>query len=170
MVTPAFIRLMVAPQYYFNENELTESQYDDKTTYSKLNGGGVDVSLRYYLKKDNQIPRGFYTSFIVSYQNFNLEFPEYKWMKYTRNGLEYIDYSLVDEKVTINRMNAGVTIGFMATISGVAFFDFYIGYGGRKSDLKTRSGIETEKFQERIWDYGYSGINMLLGMRIGLMF
>ncbi|HMM10964.1 MAG TPA: hypothetical protein PKE03_02585 [Bacteroidales bacterium] len=82
-----------------------------------------------------------------------------------------IDYKIhngnlkVDKHTNINRLGIDLTGGFV-TQGSALFFDFYAGAGIRQAFL---SGDKDsgEKFNDSFLDFGYSGVLLVAGVRVG---
>lgn len=162
--------ILVAPQFYFQEKEAAKAELYDKNSYDKLIGFGADLYLKYYISGYKDFPTGGYFALGINYHHFKINHRSYQWFTYTENNLEYLEYKLLSVTDNIDQYGGNFIIGYNFTVTRNFFFDAYIGYGFKNSLIKEDEGLKTNKFKEQMWDYGYSGLAVALGMRIGIMF
>lgn len=124
------------------------------TSADKLGGLALHAYHRYYpeAQRDRFKP---YMAWGPVFQYYSLDFKVY-------NG-----NIKVSKHTNINRFGADLTMGFVSQGSAL-FFDFYAGAGIRESIL---SGDKDsgEQFNDTFLDFGYSGVLLVAGVRIGVM-
>jgi hypothetical protein len=139
--------LQLAPVFYAGNN--VEMSI---TTADKLAGIGLHAYQRFYPDqlRDHSQP---YLAWGPTYQFYALDY------KVRKGNL------IINKHNNINRLGVDLTGGFVMH-SSTFFFDFYAGAGIRQAFL---SGDEEtgEKFNDTFLDFGYSGVILVAGVRIG---
>ncbi len=161
--------LSLCPQFYFNERDLSTTDYNDNRTYQRLIGFGGDAYAKYFFSK-TKMPEGVYLGIGLNYNHFRIKYPEYQWTTYTKDGLQFIENKLVTENETINRFGGNLIIGLQFKLVDNMFGDIYLGYGTKYSVKKTEGNSQMKKFTEYMWDYAYSGVAIAFGFRLGVLF
>ena len=138
--------------YEWNENILREP-------FSKLRGAGLDVNYKRFINHS----RTFYCAAGLSYTQLKIEYRGMKWDYYIEDGLQYYEYMPDTQTQNINRMGINTYIGQQIDTRSGLHIDLFWGFGVRISD----SEKDKPAFNESMFSYGYSGVVLLTGVRIG---
>lgn len=144
--------LIIGPQFYVAQR----SDKDFEPRFSELFGLGGTVYHRIYLNKTSSCI-GTYFSYGVSYNYFKLTYKE--------DNNTYAEES----ETRINRYGADIVIGYQAKLYDKLIIDFYTGLGGRYSE-NSFTGTTHKSFNQDMFDYGFTGNVLVIGIRIGLVF
>jgi hypothetical protein len=144
--------LQIGPQFYVAERSV--DQYDDLREFKDLLGVGVSIYHRIYVGKEKPL-KGTYFSYGFTYNHFNL--------KYDNTTTKE------EEETEINKFGGDIVIGYQTMFMDKLVVDFYAGLGGRYADLRYR-GDTHKKFNDFIYDYGFTGNVIIMGVRIGFGF
>jgi len=140
--------LQLAPVFYAGNN--VEMSI---TTADKLGGVALHAFHRFYPDpvRDRWQP---YLAWGPSFQHYALDYK-------VRSG-----NIRIDKHTNINRIGMDLTGGMVAHGS-TFFFDFYAGAGIRQAFLSGDKDTG-EKFNETFLDFGYSGVLLVAGVRVGI--
>lgn len=145
--------IQIGPQFYAAE----KTEDSDAREYNELLGVGISVYHRIYL--GNKAPSlGTYFSYGATISHFNLKYDE---STSSRTG--------VTSETNINKFGGDIVIGYQAQAFERLIIDVYAGLGGRYADRKF-TGPTQKKYNEFLYDYGYTGNVILGGIRIGFSF
>ncbi|NJK98636.1 MAG: hypothetical protein HC905_30285 [Bacteroidales bacterium] len=72
-------------------------------------------------------------------------------------------------ETTINKFGGDIIIGYQTFAFDRLVVDIYAGLGGRYSEYKFK-GQTKLKFNDFLYDYGFTGNILLVGVRLGLGF
>ncbi len=128
---------------YFNRNNDKDKNFD---------GFGASMAVKYYLDPKNKIYSGVFLSF---------------------NALQYADSALLDEQIaSLNQIRSGITVGILCKIYKTVYVDFF---GTMEYDFATAKSLTANLDKEQFRSYeltapNYIGVNMRLGMRIGMIY
>ena len=154
--------IQFSPQLYLANNSYEE--------FDELSGMGMNVYYKKYLslskaKNDNGMSRSsVYFSTGPTFQYFNLVNVEEVPQEFTENGVTYIQFNPDDVSTKIYKLGANADFGVQFT-SGQFFLDFYGGIGMRYSI--GGGGVNIENYQDYWFDFGYTGILLDGGIRLG---
>lgn len=145
--------IQIGPQFYAAE----KNENNDYRDYSELMGVGISVYHRMYL--GSKAPSlGTYFSYGATISHFNL--------KYEESTSSRTDAT---SETRINKFGGDIVIGYQTKAFERLIIDVYAGLGGRYAD-RTFTGATKKKFNEFLYDYGYTGNVLLGGIRIGFSF
>ncbi len=124
------------------------------TTVDKLGGVALHAYHRYYpdASRDRFQP---YLAWGPGFQHYALDYK-------VRNG-----NVRVGKHTNINRIGADLTLGFVSQGSAL-FFDCYAGAGIRQAYFSGDKDTG-ERFDDTFIDFGYSGVLLVAGVRVGVM-
>ncbi len=145
--------IQIGPQFYVSET----TQYEDLREFKELRGAGVSVFHRIYVGKDKPFS-GTYFSYGFTYNHFALKYEEDDPTDEQAQG-----------ETNINKFGGDIIIGYQLQIVEKLIIDFYAGLGGRYSS-RTFKGNSHKKFNDFMYDYGYTGNVVITGVRIGFSF
>ena len=165
---------MVSPQFYYDTNSLDYSNnpqnYNTYGEYEQLAGYGTDLHHKIFLNRLKDNKWLFYFSYGGGYTHFSMNYKSWAWVAYTEDGLNYLDYQLIDVEQNTDRIKADAYIGFQLNYVENMFIDFYIGMGGIYSINKMNHETVKPIYTESMSDYAYTGFFIPLGFRFGLKF
>ncbi len=154
--------LVLSPQFYYDENN---DHYQD---YIEITGFGLDVNYRVYLA-DNKKPKGPHFSPGFTFQFFNVKDEIFMPVEFIQNGQTYFTMEERIENSNIVKLGPNVLIGYQFLINDVMYIDLYGGISFRLS-FNNRDSEFIDRYQDWWGDYGYSGILLNGGMRLGIVF
>ncbi|MEG1718225.1 MAG: hypothetical protein RRX93_05595 [Bacteroidales bacterium] len=148
--------LKFSPTYYTSFNYATMR----KTDIRSLQGFSVGLHHKYNYYTIERVGFQLFLQWGVNYSQFNIQ-----------------DYNKVE--CSMNKFGLDIMLGFRQIIARPLYFDFFIGYGNRwilssKHDLSAAdasvSALTTNTFAKNMFDYGYGGSLLLIGINIGFLF
>lgn len=148
--------LQLGPQLYLRDLESNNENgtIENENEFNSLYGGGLVLNLRKYTAPLSRMS-GVYLGYGLSYNYFYLSYDEKRFTNY-------------DERYTaINKFGADLTIGLYTFIKELLYLDFYAGLGFRYSIYES-DAVSIRHYNSDMYDYGYRGVYMNLGLRIGL--
>jgi len=140
--------------------------YDNDFDYNKAIGIGFEANYRIY-NKNNTDPLGPYISFGLLFQHTYMEAEYYDWETDPNTGL-YLDYNVSDVKENVEKFGANMLIGMQFEVEENFYLDFYTGLGIKHSLISTTAS-EITHIDRFYWDYDYSGVHPIFGVRLGFM-
>ncbi|MDW7692217.1 hypothetical protein R9C00_14250 [Flammeovirgaceae bacterium SG7u.111] len=156
--------LIFSPQVYFSNTN------DNFTGFDELRGIGLNLYykkfLHYSVKENpNGLPRvSLYFSTGPTYQSFSLIDIEQVPVEYTEEDVSYIRFEEGKVKTRINRLGADANFGLQLNFSNF-ILNPYGGIGLRYS--MDEEGNLVDFFNDEWIDFGYSGIILTGGVRLG---
>jgi len=160
--------LTVSPQFFWRENPETDSVIIQNSTYYKsLYGAGLDVLHTINVRESKWITS--YFSYGAGYNYMAVNQMEYVWYDETLAGVAVLKYGLQDVKQSINSFAGKAIIGFKSySVDTPLYLDVYCGAAIQKSFSSFENGQPATMFTKRMWEYGYSGTRLLVGLKVGL--
>ena len=166
--------LQFGPAFYyktFNENENPGYYYEGKIChnqwlnwdlhepFSGLKGGGLDLNYKHFIDPR----RSVYVAFGVSYAHFDVKYWSWGLDGFIEDGLQYHAYSQRFRTQQIDRFGVNNFIGHQIPSRGAFLFDVFGGYAFRFASYDE----DKPAFARNAYSYGYSGIVLLMGIRLG---
>ncbi len=143
--------VVLTPELYVKKNA------NDEETI----GAGLLAYHRIYLTDKHSS----YFSYGGGYNFFNIKFTDYAWIQ---DGDTWYSES-TDINYKISRYRLDFLIGSKLSGSERILIDIYIGAGLQYS-VHDKDNSTTEKYNNSIIDYGYTGTMLLIGARFGINF
>lgn len=142
---------------------------NSNSRYETLLGGGIDVSHRILLEKDYNTP---YFAYGLSVQYYKLNYSDNVWMTFNEDNLEYMIYDDMEVDHSILKIGPYAVIGYQSLLSKMVVIDIYAGLGFRKSYHYSNTSIIgfENNFNSYYGDYGYTGVMIVAGLKIGILF
>lgn len=155
--------IIVSPQVFW----VTGNRFNH--SLESLQGFGMDVKHKIYLKPESMKPDGFYVQYGVMFQHFSIKDNHEYLESYTENGIEYFTVTEGEITTGLNKFGGNFHLGYQWLIGDKVYFDIYTGAGVRISHNNRNEGFDT--WYNNSWiDYGYSGTLLDGGLRIGCYF
>jgi len=148
--------VVLSPIIYLNQN--SDNYMFDENIY----GGGLEITFKQFLSKEDN-GKGVYVAYGLRYVYNNIEKEGEYWIE--RNKLYYEETGKYTTQIHKSGLNCFLGTQFDITKNLLA--DVYIGFGFRYSLLDYSKG-EGSRFSSSWIDYGYSGILLVSGIRIGV--
>ena len=126
---------------------------------SGLHGLGAGAAYKHYFPGTHcMISTG------LSYNWYNVEYPGYDFQRYVEDGLPLYHYTLIYEHQSFQKLAVHVTGGIRTFFRHKFFMEFYGGIG------YTHSFYDSNKrnFNDTMFGYGYRGVYLTAGVKIGL--
>lgn len=175
---------MLTPQFYvnykggtrdyfrdFNFLPAEKKYYNDTRVYHdylKFIGTGLDFSVKHFIFSDRHFKR-MYFGYGVSWQYYNLTLAKMDWQSYPEGDLNVLLPETKNYHEQINKFGLNGIIGLQIRMLKGMYLDIYTGWGYRYS-LHHSSEGPVYKFDSNMWDFGYSGIAFIGGVRVGVGF
>lgn len=154
--------LLFAPQIYLDN--------DGNDEYYQMTGFGMNVYYKLFLvhskkKNENGLSRTtVYFSAGPTFQHFSLQSIEEVPDEFTEEGITYIRFNTSEVTTKINKFGANANFGLQFTFDRF-IIDFYGGVGVRYA--LDSDGDLMDYYNDNWLDYGYSGILLDGGVRLG---
>ncbi len=142
------------PQFYHIPENQTGFPVIGDYDFDNILGFGFNAAYRKYLR-DTYKPAGEYIQTSFLYNHFITEYPD--------------DYYVDITKQNINKIGINFEMGYQLISNNYILFDFYGGLGYRQSWYNS-DGEEIHYISDVSWSFGYSGVMLVLGVRIGAWF
>ena len=159
--------LMVSPQFYVNYDN-SNGDGMGRHNYLSLKGGGMDLTFKNYTST-----KGFLSTVYVGYgatwKYYDVRLVKDTWVLSEEDGLNIYMPGKKQYNEQINKFGVNAIIGMQNRILKGVFFDIYTGLGIRYSTYNS-ADEPVYKFTSGIWDFGYTGISIIGGVRIGVGF
>jgi len=166
--------LQISPQFYYNENEVHYSinplYYNNKEKYEKMIGYGIGLHHKIFIQYYNDKKLGIYFAYGGEYAHFTMDYKSWEWVEYTNEGLEYLEYDLIDIQQNTDRIRIDMLIGFQFNFVENLFLDFYIGTGGVYSINTMNPSLVKPILKDGMYNYAFTGIYIPVGFRFGVRF
>jgi len=132
--------------------------------YDRMFGFGLDFYHKSFVENTN-LPSGVYVAFGPMAQYFNIDLKKTEFIKGTDG---YYDESVKNVNESILKLGANFIFGLQDEIVENLIGDIYLGVGYRNS-IYLNGNYEDSKFTNFL-GYGYTGVTLVAGFRVGLMF
>ncbi|MCJ8167330.1 hypothetical protein MKJ04_20990 [Pontibacter sp. E15-1] len=162
--------LVLSPRFYSGQtrslDEFTSRTFEAEDN-SKVLGYGLEVLHRLYLSGTPH--EGGYFAYGLNYHHFNVEFEKLGWARQIdAQGLETYHYRYRPFNEIINRWGATALIGMQRQLSPKPLlFDMYVGFGYTKSNIS--SSYDTVRYDVNAYDFGFTGMRVLGGLKFGII-
>ena len=158
---------IISPTLYLGKNTDTEYYQTNRDNYyQNLYGAGLGVYYKYMLGNSNLI--NAYFSVGTRFNYFYIDYFDYNWITSIVDGNEVINYELVEVNEQILRLDGIFALGLETEIFQKLYMDTYFGLALRYS-YAIMDGVETSnKFDDYMWNYAYTGTAVVLGLKIGI--
>jgi hypothetical protein len=156
--------LTIAPQFFYRGEDFDNAFYHPD--FDKLIGGEIDLLNRKYFMTETH-GAGFYFSYGGGYRFLKITTTNELWKKNPDQGLDWYRLNKGQYNINIHGLNAKCLAGYQMTIYDDLIADAYIGFGLRYALTEEPEG-NFLKFNKNVNDYGYRGMLLVGGLRIGL--
>ena len=133
-------------------------------SFSKLNGGGLDINYKRFINPE----RSLYFASGLSYSRFNIDYHGGygEWKNYMEDGLQYHEYIYSQGLHTqhINRTAINSYFGYQVPSRRMFLFDMFVGFSYRHAN----SEKDKPAFDRYAYSYGYTGLVFMTGLRFGI--
>lgn len=144
--------------YYDNSWGTFNSNFND---ILGLYGFGLGSAYKYLFKHSS-----FYFSAGLNYNFYNVTYANYGLESFVEDGMTFYEYRYSPAVQNFHKFRPNANIGIQSSLSNLVFYDFYIGLGYAYS-LYDKS---KKAFDSTIFGYGYRGLTISGGFRIGVTF
>ena len=158
---------VIAPMFHFGDpdNILTTQR---NSSNDQVTGVGAEVLHKIYTQVKRETS-GIYFAYGLNYNYFNITYNDFGWVtSKNEDQLDIIEYKLVDQKQTINKIGFAALTGIEVYSSNYFVVDFYVGFGFKYSIINAPNGRE-DRYKANYLDYGFSGFEPRLGIKVGLL-
>jgi len=158
--------LVISPVFYGAVKDTSQYIYNNERSYHQLLGYGVELGHKVFLFHSmyNNRAKGFYFKYDFKYTYFNIK-------KNIYTHFENPDGSYSprkgEENIKINKVGGDIILGLQLSVKEKIFFDFYTGVGIRYSTFDSNT-LAPYWYNYNVWDFGYTGIVPVFGVRIGV--
>jgi len=153
------------PRYYYDGNDYF-FPYDEyyyffsfREPFSKVTGAGLDVNYKRFV--DPQ--RSFYFAGGLSFTRFKIDYWGLQWKNYIEDGVQYYTCTTGLNSKTIDRLGINAFLGYQIPYPSLSLFDIFWGFAYRTPI----SNKGTPKFSDNMFSFGYSGMVVMTGFRVG---
>jgi hypothetical protein len=171
--------LILSPSLYYKEYETVDISeydytYDNGFTTTKnikaVKGAGLTVENRLLLTSPTfSRSLGFsiapYFSYGATYTFFEITREDSGWIEIVEDGVPYMYEDFVQSKTNIHKTGLNFTLGLQAEVIEDVIAEFYLGCGIRYSFYEG-----DKKYNKSSMDYGFKGVLLLGGIKIGVGF
>lgn len=159
--------LIIAPQIYFRDRRV-EDEYktDDENYFKTLYGAGVDIYQKHFFK--SQSFSYCYFAYGASYNYFYIIHHDKTLVKFIEDNIEKWHYEMIEIEEQIHRMGVNFIFGIDSDINDVLYFDIYAGLGLKYSYPVTNNDVVSDKFDNFMTNYCFSGTVFTSGLKIGM--
>ena len=159
---------VISPTFYLGRNsDFDESKITDDNYYKNLYGAGLGFYYKHIL--GNSLIVNAYFSAGARFNYFYIDYYNYQWITTVEDGNEIINYELQEINEQIFRLDGNLTLGLETEFYQRLYMDTYFGLALRYSyPYISKDGITSEKFDDFMWRYGYTGAAIVLGVKFGI--
>lgn len=160
--------IILSPQFYLGTN----GSIFFGNEYNRMNGFGLNMQHRVFIKENIEGPKGWYIMWGPTYQHFNLYVDSYQLTDYPEYGSYYMTFAEGEANHPINKFGLDISMGRQWIIGKTFVLDGYTGVGIRMAydkdwEMSVKDG---NPFGSDIpFEYGFSGTTLVIGLRIGIM-
>jgi hypothetical protein len=112
----------------------------------------------------NYYARKWFIELGAGYTFVDVRNEDYGLREFHENGLPYYEYALMDTHSYFRKVTANFTVGLHSTFHQFFYIEPYTGIGLAHSFYDNSYG---EKYNETMFGFGYKGIYVVLGIRLG---
>ncbi|MDR1203228.1 MAG: hypothetical protein LBL58_16585 [Tannerellaceae bacterium] len=127
-----------------------------------LLGAGMELNYKYFFNRKESL----YFAGGCSYTHYTIEYVDEYWRSYSEDGLVYQVKEYGATKQRINKLGINAYFGYQLP-KPTFLFDMFVGLGYRHS---FRSNSMAKPFNDGMLSFGYSGVVITTGIRIGVKF
>ncbi len=162
--------IVLAPRILYKKQDVDTLNYSYSNTrkITEVKGYGFDISHKIFTRKSYKFQRN-YLMYGVSYQQVNLKYYGTYWRRFLVDGLQYMLPQTGQISQTTSKYGFNVLVGNQSVMSNPLFFDLYLGTGIRFASHSSKQQA-VEKFDTWLWDFGFEGVTLLAGFRMGVSF
>lgn len=150
--------------YYYEGNEYYNRYYWNagwfREPFSELRGYGLDINYKRFL----DARRSLYFAAGLSYSRLDIKYKGWFWKDYLEDGLQYSKYIRDFNTQQITRQGFNLFFGHKIPNRRSFVFDLFWGFAYRRSFLADKN---KPAFDRGMFSYGYTGIVLLSGIRVG---
>lgn len=154
---------VISPVYFINVSDLGN---DERRDYKRMHGYGLSFGRKAYLSKTFP-EQGVYLGGALGYHYYNFVTDLGHWEEIEREGLNYLEYATSDYHIYVNKFLVDAIIGYQTEIASRLYIDVYAGVGLRYSLHEQPTGSDI-KYNDNVFDYGYTGTSFVGGIRLGI--
>ena len=158
--------IVVSPVFYGAVRDTSNYIYERDRSYHKLIGYGLELGHKVFLFHEyyNNRAKGFYFKYDFKYTYFNIK-------KTLTTDFVNPDGSYSQrpgtENTHISKVGGDIILGLQLSVQEKIFFDFYTGVGIRYSTFDSNTSTAYQ-YNQNVWDFGYTGIVPVFGVRVGV--
>ena len=171
--------LIISPALYYKEYETVDvSQYDysyengftTTKNIKEVKGAGLTIENRILLSSPTYSKSiGFsiapYFSYGAMYNLFEITREDDGFIEVNQDGVPYLIPGIVQTKKDIHKTGLNFTLGLQTEVLQNIITEFYLGFGIRYSFYDGEY-----KYNKSALDYGYKGVILLGGFKLGVGF
>jgi hypothetical protein len=157
--------ITLAPEFYFRDEDFEDAF--DHPEYNTLVGAGIEVFFRKYIQPSSH-GEGFYIAYGGGYRFLKINTDNYLWKKTPNNGIQWYHQNLQNYDIHYHGLSAKCFGGYQMKFFDYLTGDLFMGLGMRYSIEDAPEG-NFLRFNENVNDYGYRGLMLVGGLRMGIM-
>lgn len=163
--------LVFSPRFYSGKTRTLDSftrRGEEPTDRGRVTGYGAEVLHRVY--PSDTPHEGVYFAYGVNFHHFDVAFTRKGWVQQTDEaGLEVYKYRDRPFTEKIDRWGAVAMMGVQRPLTVERMLvDLYIGFGYTNSS--TATDYSAVRYDVNMYDFGYTGVYILGGFKLGLVF
>ena len=165
--------LIFSPRFYSGRTRTVDflsGRHQEDEDNAQVLGYGVEIGQRWYVSKNTDITKErTYVAYGLNLHHFAVDFEREAWAEeMADDGLRYYRYSMRPYRGKITRWGAVAMFGAQNPLIGdKTLWDIYIGAGYYNS--RNQSNYNFIRYNESIFDFGYTGLYFLAGIKLGVV-
>ncbi|MDR3060568.1 MAG: hypothetical protein LBU57_00455 [Dysgonamonadaceae bacterium] len=128
-----------------------------------LKGAGINGGYKICLPS---VSKSLYVMGSLSYTLSRVKYMEFGYHPFIEDGMKFYEYSAIMQTQTFNKIGANAIFGFQSSLEKKFLIDFYAGLGYVHSFYNASKA----HFDESMFSYGYRGVTLVGGIRLGFAF
>ena len=165
--------LIISPYLYLVDNSSVydSSMYVQSVFYQpefvKLTGYGLGLAQRHVLNRQGSVRTSVYMEYGLLCRYYSFEMDDYLWTTYTENNLNFMRRERAEYDIKVTNLGINCQFGLQHEIFDNFLIDVFVGCGMRYSIYDKPEGSSV-KFNNSIFDYGFTGTMVTGGIRLGV--
>ncbi|GEM_PF-6833771 len=164
--------ISLAPQIYYREkNDSPDTSqtyyYSDDRDFDNMKGAGLDVCYRYYINGEGT-PRGGFMSVGLGYTFYQIQYWNLSWVNVPFGSSTAMMKKWAMQTQDMHQCQLSVFLGINWTHWTKLHWELYGGAAFRYTFMD-ENVPKNKRFNDYYWDYGYRGVALIAGIRIGVL-
>ncbi|TAF75805.1 MAG: hypothetical protein EAZ53_04975 [Bacteroidetes bacterium] len=168
--------IVLAPSLYtglYKTSSVVSASNNNEYVSDKISGWGVELFHKIYvlnIKDDFEMRHKVYLSYGINQQFIKAQIYDIGYYELQNaDGINQIYYGQKDFIQNFDRKGAALQVGYESVIYNRIVFDLYLGIAYRHTKKEsTELKVLNERYNEFSWEYGFSGLEPRIGLRLGI--